>query len=394
MRILFVDDDAIIRRSMKTKIDWASHGWELVYEARDAMETLDFLKDNEVDIILSDIKLPGMNGIEMASIARDYYPLIKFVFLSGYKDFEYAQQVLKLNAVDYLTKPVDPDQLTEVLERAEKIYRSEQEREAIISQKYPQIKRSYISRLLRESFRNLDDSFLQAFDINISSGVGVVAFVDLKYNDELPLQAARTLLEQYCDILTRQYRGSFFFCMDDLRIFMIYTDKSASDEAAFQTCLSRLENQVNTYVRDNHLGSEARFIYGTLMHSMNDLYASYQVATRNSNLNVEDLLKDVHSYIDDHYSDCELSLGKIADHFNINHSYLTSIFKKKYGINLYDYIIHVRMENAAKLVTETDLKNYEIAEATGYSNPQYFSLSFKKYFHCTVTQYREQKMQS
>ena len=99
---------------------------------------------------------------------------------------------------------------------------------------------------------------------------------------------------------------------------------------------------------------------------------------------------EVRQYIEQNYADCELSLVKIADHFNINHCYLTSVFKKKFNINLYDYIIRVRMENAARLIVGSDLKNYEIAEATGYKNPQYFSISFKKYYNCTVTQYREQ----
>lgn len=104
-KIMFVDDDAIIRRNIANKIDWKGHGWELVYTARDPMEALDYLKNHEPDIILTDIKMPGITGIEMAAVAKDYYPNIKFIFISGYKDFEYAQQVLKLNAVDYLTKP-------------------------------------------------------------------------------------------------------------------------------------------------------------------------------------------------------------------------------------------------------------------------------------------------
>ena len=66
--------------------------------------------------------------------------------------------------------------------------------------------------------------------------------------------------------------------------------------------------------------------------------------------------------------------------------------KKKFDINLYDYIIHVRMDNASRLILQSKLKNYEIAEATGYKNPQYFSMSFKKYYNCTITQYR-QKME-
>ena len=139
-------------------------------------------------------------------------------------------------------------------------------------------------------------------------------------------------------------------------------------------------------------GGSSSFIYGSLMHSLNDLYASYQNALQKINSDVDQLLLEVRKYIEQNYSDCDLSLGKIAEYFNVNHCYLTSIFKKKFDINLYDYIIHVRMDNASRLILQSKLKNYEIAEATGYKNPQYFSMSFKKYYNCTITQYR-QKME-
>lgn len=388
-KILFVDDDAIIRRSILTKIDWEANGWELIYTARDGMEALDFIKDNQPDIILTDIKMPGMDGIEMASIAKEYYPNIKFIFISGYKDFEYAQKILKLNAVDYLTKPVDSKALEEVLRRAENLYKSERKTNLILNEKYPQIKRNYISKLMRENFQHMDQSFFEAFDINISDGYGIVAFVDLNFSEEIPYEIVQERIEQYSETLTNEFRGSFFFCMDNLQLFLIYTKNNKGGEAAFLKELSELESKINVFAREKLGGDKAVFFYGSLMHSLYELYSSYQTALQKMNSNVDSLVLEVKRYIEENYSDCELSLMKIAAHFNINHCYLTSIFKKKFDSNLYDYIIHVRMKNAARLIVESNLKNYEIAEATGYKNPQYFSISFKKYYNCTVTQYRE-----
>lgn len=388
-KILFVDDDAIIRRGIAAKIHWEENGWELIYTARDAMEALDFIKNNQPDIILTDIKMPGMSGIEMAAIAKEYYPNIKFVFISGYKDFEYAQQVLKLNAVDYLTKPLDDTQLIEVLKRAENLYKSERRTDEILNEKYPQIKRNYISRIMRENFQNMDDSFFKAFDININNGYGIVAFIDLHYSEDIPYDLMRGKIERYCEMLTNVFKGSFFFCMDNLQIFMIYTDSDSGREADFFGKLGELEVAVNQFAQLHLGGDRVSFFYGSLMHSLYELYPSYQTALQKMSSNVDSLVLEVRRYIEQNYSDCELSLVKIADHFNINHCYLTSVFKKKFDINLYDYIIRVRMENAARLIIGSDLKNYEIAEATGYKNPQYFSISFKKYYNCTVTQYRE-----
>lgn len=390
-KIMFVDDDAIIRRSIANKIDWKGHGWELVYTARDPMEALDYLKDHEPDIILTDIKMPGMTGIEMASVAKEYYPNVKFVFISGYKDFEYAQQVLKLNAVDYLTKPVEQEQLVQVIEKAERLYQNEKKTQEILKEKYPQLKRNYISKLMRENFQNMDDSFFQAFDLNLNSGMGTVGFVDLSYSEDYLPQEVQNKVEAFCTSLEMIYHGSFFFCMDNLQIFMIYTDSYADNESAFYKKMEGLEDILNRFVQEQIGGKKATFIYGSLMHSLNDLYTSYQNALQKINSDVDQLLLEVRKYIEQNYSDCDLSLGKIAEYFNVNHCYLTSIFKKKFDINLYDYIIHVRMENASRLILQSKLKNYEIAEATGYKNPQYFSMSFKKYYNCTVTQYRQKQ---
>lgn len=388
---MFVDDDAIIRRSIANKIDWKSYGWELVYTARDPMEALDYLKDHQLDIILTDIKMPGISGIEMASIAMDYYPGIKFVFISGYKDFEYAQQVLKLNAVDYLTKPLEQQQLISVLKKAEELYYKDKKAEEILKEKYPQLKRKYISKLMRENFQNMDPSFFEEFDININNGYGIVSFIEVNCSQKISVEEKKRVIEIICNSLENIYHGSIFFCMDNLQIFTIYTDSTVQEESEFYDNLLELENFVKDFVQQKLDGGSVEFVYGSLMRSLNDLYSSYQSALQKINSDIEHLLFEVRHYIEQNYSDCDLSLVKIADYFNVNHCYLTSIFKKKFDINLYDYIIRVRMENASRLILKSDLKNYEIAEATGYKNPQYFSMSFKKYYNCTVTQYRAQK---
>ena len=92
MKILFVDDDAIARKNMVNRIPWASYGWELLYCAKDGMEALEYVKTHQPDLILSDVKMPVMDGIQMAIIAKDYNPSVKFLFISGSKVFVYAQQ--------------------------------------------------------------------------------------------------------------------------------------------------------------------------------------------------------------------------------------------------------------------------------------------------------------
>ena len=178
LKILFVDDDAVARRNMAQRIDWNDLGWDLVYTARDGVDALEYMKENRPDIIISDIKMPIMDGIEMAKIARDYYPDLFFIFLSGYKEFEYAKQALALDAIDYLNKPIDNSQLLDVLRRAEKKCIRTREVNQILNEKYPLIRRQYISKLMYENFREADDAIFRAFDINITGGLGMVLFMD------------------------------------------------------------------------------------------------------------------------------------------------------------------------------------------------------------------------
>ena len=388
LKIMYVDDDAIIRRGMEQKIKWQTYNWELVYIARDAMEALEYIKENLPDIILCDIMMPGINGIEMAKIAKEYNPLAKFIFISGHKEFELARQVLQVNAVDYLTKPVDQEKLFQAIKKAEYLFLQEQRSQSILKEKYPEIKRNYISRLMREKFQNMQGSFFETFDINITTGLGITAFIDLNPDEEMEEYTAKNAIESYCDYLTDVFKGSFFFCMDSMQIFMIYTNSQADQMVEFQAQLQICEEEIKRYAYSELNSDRVDFSYGSIMKSLSDLYPSYQEATRKVNTQIHSLLEEVRRFIEENYSDSELSLMGIAKHFHLNHCYLTSVYRKKFHINLYDYIIKMRMESAANLIINSGLKNFEIAELSGYKNPQYFSMSFRKYFNCTVTEYR------
>lgn len=387
LKILFVDDDAVARRNMAQRIDWNDLGWDLVYTAHDGVDALEYMKENRPDIIISDIKMPIMDGIEMAKIARDYYPDLFFIFLSGYKEFEYAKQALALDAIDYLNKPIDNSQLLDVLRRAEKKCIRAREVNQILNEKYPLIRRQYISKLMYENFREADDAIFRAFDINITGGLGMVLFMDFGKDAPPDTAACQEYLQTLCNTLTRQYYGSLFICMDNLQLFIIYTMPDCKEKNRFLTSMEELKKYINSCLKRDLL-LEGIFYQGSVMQELNDLYASCQAAMQSKNSETYTLLSKIRCYIEKNYQNPDLSLVMIARHFNVNHCYLTSLYKDQFGINLYDYLISVRMEKAGELLRTTDMKSYEVAEATGYRNSQYFSASFKKYYGCTVKEYK------
>lgn len=387
MKILFVDDDAIARRSIPARIHWEDYGWEFLYAAKDGMEALEYMKTHQPDLILSDIKMPIMDGIQMAIIAKDYYPSVKFIFLSGYKDFEYAQQALKLNAIDYLTKPVMTETLISVLKKADAMIRQEQKINHVMELGYPAIRRQLLSQLMYTNFSQANDDVFRTFDVNLSNGFGTVGFIALKSIDSIDAEDLMKMLRSACRQFNELYYGSFFIAIDTAQLFFIFTANNTKNKNEFQLKTQKMQQRLNQWFEEN-LHIHGTFYYGTPFQQLNDLYLSYQNAQKVRSHQSTSLLDQIRSYIQSEYMNPDLTLQSIANQFNINHCYLTSLYKEQYGINLYDYLIQIRMEKAAELLHTTDLKSYQIAEMTGYNNSQYFSLSFKKYFGCTVTEYK------
>ncbi|OBR67614.1 hypothetical protein A7K91_22300 [Paenibacillus oryzae] len=105
VELLIVDDEERARSGIKTLIDWEEHGITIVGEARDGVEALELLETRHVDIMLTDIRMPEMDGLKLIESVKSLYPHIKSVIMSGYDDFNYAKKALSLGASDYLLKP-------------------------------------------------------------------------------------------------------------------------------------------------------------------------------------------------------------------------------------------------------------------------------------------------
>lgn len=115
--VLVVDDEIRQREAVIRNVDWQRAGFEVVGDAENGIEALDQLEKFEPDLVLTDIKMPLMTGLELAKKAREIRPATKFVILSGYDDFEYAQEAFKYNVIRYLLKPVSASELTDEFEK-------------------------------------------------------------------------------------------------------------------------------------------------------------------------------------------------------------------------------------------------------------------------------------
>ena len=119
-KLLIVDDEYQIRNGLATYFPWNEIGFEVMGQVENGIKALEFIQITRVDIILSDIVMPMMNGIELAKELNQMGSKVKLVFLSGYRDFEYAQQALNLGVKKYIVKSTKFDELARVFSNLKK----------------------------------------------------------------------------------------------------------------------------------------------------------------------------------------------------------------------------------------------------------------------------------
>ena len=107
LRVLLVDDEVMIREGFKQLFDWQAHDCEVVGEAGDGMEALTQIDTLRPDIVIMDINIPIMNGLKVIQLCRIKHPNTAFVIVSGYDDFSYCREALRLQITDYILKPVN-----------------------------------------------------------------------------------------------------------------------------------------------------------------------------------------------------------------------------------------------------------------------------------------------
>ena len=107
LKVLLVDDEPFILQGLQILVEWEKEGYEIVAALSNGKEALDYLRSHEVDLIISDIQMPVMTGLELLeTIQKEKISNARFAILTGYDDFSYAQRALKYNSMDYILKPV------------------------------------------------------------------------------------------------------------------------------------------------------------------------------------------------------------------------------------------------------------------------------------------------
>lgn len=145
LKVLLVDDEPFIMQGLKVIIDWENEGFEIAGTASNGKEALQFLENENVDLVIADIRMPEMTGLELLeTLRKDKKSDVYFVILSGYADFSYAQQAMQNDCTDYILKPVDKEMLLKVLNKV-LVLKNEKNK---IDEDNKKMKQAYLARHL------------------------------------------------------------------------------------------------------------------------------------------------------------------------------------------------------------------------------------------------------
>lgn len=327
-RVLLVDDEFYVRAMLRRIICWEDLGFEIVGEAENGEEALEKVEACVPDLVIADIEMPFVDGLELARRLNETRPALKILFLTCYDRFDYARKALQYGVDDYLLKPILPDELSRGLQS---IREKLDARARDIHQSVASI--SALS-VLRESFlKRLRARDCEGIGQFLTDASRSVEKKDLLCSSEAILKILLDALEEHC-----QEAGIPF----------------EKPEAANFDDLARL--------------------------AMEKACGCGEGAQRQ-----DELVRGVQNYIASHLGDPELTLSSIAQGVYMNPSYLSRVYNQATGECISTHIRDARLSRGLKLI-ENGAVNVEcVAEEVGFRNAGYFSRCFKERYGVSPT---------
>lgn len=401
LKLMIVDDEYLVRVGIRETIDWNSLGFELVADAVNGKDALDKIHQLHPDIVISDVKMPVMDGVELVKTLYDEHFDGKVLILSGYNDFQYVKTSFEKGLFRYLLKPLDNAELTAaVVEAGEKLVAERKQRAFLNSaiNDLPTIKEKLASDLLHANFSSTQEmeSKLAAYGIAPIER-GVVVFCRKEFvgtntgNREMRAQLEELLVgieSQLNSCRTLRYfegnhavliveSGNLSEIERKLVKFINESDDSVPTSIGISDVFEGISAIAEAY-------SVAKFV------ASNKLYAA--VSSVSTNRDIDNPLYKKHviealKYVAEHYADSELNIRQVAENLNVSESYLMHMFKDNLNKTFNTCLTEFRIMKAKALLLAEKYRVNEIAEMVGYADVKYFSQVFKKFEGANPSEY-------
>lgn len=337
-KLVIIDDEMIVIQGIKAIIPRIRDDVSVVGWADNGLDGYDVIMRESPEIVITDIHMPGMDGISLIESVRDLLPNTVFVIISGYQEFAHAQKALKLGVVDYIDKPATIPKIREALDRTVKLL--EQKRKINSDEDI------VFMREIHEAFEQDDHSLLKEALRKF--------FKETRASKALHV-AIQEVYHTICISVSKalETNAETFFEQNNVKsIDFMKTADSQAAEVYFLQLLDMACDAIN-----NH-------------------------SSRDNGVNIQKIT----AYIDTHFAQ-PLSLTGIAEEFSVNPTYLSARFREVTGTNFIKHLTNKRMQEA-KVLLARGYKVSKVCEAVGYSNYRYFCDVFKKQTGLTPAEYR------
>ncbi len=401
--MILIDDEYLVREGIRQTIDWESHGIHIVAAARNGQEGIEMILQLKPDIIISDIRMPKMDGLQLVNrLHEENYDGI-IVMLSGYNDFEYVRSTLQKGAFQYLLKPIDNEELIKtVLAAAEELRNRRRTQSMLADMKVglPAIKTKLVDAVFHGDFDGNAAEKFELYDLPlVEKGVVIYCKVDFsvgKVSDEEARYALSLVEKEILEIL------------EEHRVIWSKSDKRLAFATDF-TDIDILQHKLTRMFREYETKSKIIMSIGiskpfgavceipnafdaAKFAAYNKLFAALNsVVAFGQGQDGEDGYKkhiiDALQYVSEHYSQNDLSISAVSAYLGVSDSYLMHLFKRELGKTFNTCLTEYRIMMSKRLLMEEKYKIYEIAEMVGYVDMKYFSQVFKKVEQCTPSAY-------
>lgn len=398
MKILIVDDEIITIKMLKTLIDWEKLGLELIGYANDGVEAYDILKNQKVDIILSDIRMANMNGIELIKKVSNLYEDVKFILMSAYADFEYAKEAMQLGCSNYILKPIDEIELEKTLRKVIEEIRGKEDKKRIVDSSIKKLQLFELYKYMKFG-KNINSVLKDVNSYKIDFNNYYIVLIQQEnssMNDYMRVNSIELFHHKYIEklldeIIVENYKKNYVDFLFDDESCVLIVDR-VKDEEITLMC-KNIQNkflqeiEIKTKVFFSEKGKELSML--PILHEKleKDILEKLDENTYEEKKYSEAVEKCL-KIIERDY-DKNISLDEVTKEVAVSKNYFCHIFKKEMNMSIWNYLTKVRLEKAKELLRKSDMKSYEIAFKVGYDNPSYFSKIFKKIEKMTPNEYRE-----
>ena len=396
-RIGILDDEYLTCLGLKEAVPWESISVEVAFTCMDGKRGLELIEKEKPDIVLTDIRMPGMNGVDLVKELKKDGFQGEVIVLTAHKEFDYAVETYRSGIFAYLLKPIDNDELLKVVSEAIdklKEKRKEQELRKNIEGNESAMEATFFYRLLHNITNDEFISEEKKFTFKVApSGI---LFLLKKENkeDEYPLSKAGDILssalsEEGIDSLKRIEEHSYLLFIDSMDVEKVlsvllkaFSDVEEETDVVFTGALSSYTSPLEIArayrIDKENIKNKIYYGFNTIeIEKKSDISYRHYVA-----------IQDLYRILREHYQD-DLTVSTVSLMMNVSDSYLMHLLKKSLGKTFNDILTDYRISLAKKLLKEGKYRVNEIADKVGYNDEKYFSRVFKKRVGVSPSEYPE-----